>query len=172
MDCNARIKQLLKSNGVRYEAQTHTVAYTAQRVAESEHISGWNLAKVVIGITDTRMIMFVVPTPLHLNLTKAARAAGVDEVSLASEAEFESVFPDCEAGAMPPFGGLYGLPTFVDSGLAQQDGLVFQAGSHTETIKVRTADYLRLSGAVVADLVASPGPEQHRSGLLTESPRR
>jgi Ala-tRNA(Pro) deacylase len=152
MDCNARIKHMLTEAGISFEEQSHDLAYTAQRVAESEHLSGWGLAKVVIGLADTRLLMFVVPTPVHLNLRLAAQAAGVDDVQLATEAEFESAFPDCDVGAMPPFGTMYDLPTYIDSSFAETSDIVFQAGTHTETVKMKTADYLRLSGASVVEL--------------------
>jgi Ala-tRNA(Pro) deacylase len=169
MDCNERIRKLLEESGVPYQAQQHAAAYTAQRVAESEHVSGWNLAKVVIGIADCQLLMFVVSTPTHLSLAKAAKAARLTDVSLASEAEFESAFPDCEVGAMPPFGGLYSLPTFVDRELAEREEIVFQAGTHTETISLKASDYLSVSGATVADLVGGRPRDTQTSGLPTES---
>ncbi len=152
MDCQQRLKELLSKESLPFELQHHPVAYTAQAVAQSEHVPGRMLAKVVMAVADGKLAMFVLPAPAFLNLAKAAAAAAAAEVRLAREDEFQAAFPDCEVGAMPPIGNLYGVPTYVDQALADLEDIVFQAGSHTETIRMKFADYVRVASPVVSDV--------------------
>jgi Ala-tRNA(Pro) deacylase len=149
---NERLEQYLRQEGARFERHSHPVAYTAQAVAEAEHVSGKEVAKVVMVKADGEMAMLVLPAHLHVNLTKVAEALGAKEVRLAREDEFEALFPDCETGAMPPFGNLYGIPTYVDAKLAEDEEIVFQSGTHTETVWMRYEEYARLAQSRVADI--------------------
>jgi Ala-tRNA(Pro) deacylase len=139
-------------HGVRYETHTHRVAFTAGEVAEAEHVPGRNMAKAVMLMADDRLVMTVIPGDRMIDLAKARRALGVESIQLAQESEFVSRFPDCEAGAEPPFGVLYDVPTVVDQAF---DGpsITFNAGTHTEAITMGLADYLQLTHPRRADLV-------------------
>jgi Ala-tRNA(Pro) deacylase len=169
MNCQDELKTLLRRMKLEYECRSHQPEYTAAAVAHSEHLRLAKMAKVVICAADSQLAMFVIPASRRLDLAKAARAAAVQSVRLAREDEFQAAFPDCEEGAMPPFGNLYGIPTFVDPALIREPEIVFQAGSHTETIAMKPSDYLQVSGAEVAKLVCRAPEEAHRSGLLLEA---
>lgn len=154
MDCKARLEKHLRENAVPFELRHHPPAFTAQRVAESEHISGRMVAKVVMVLADGKMIMLVLPADLRVNLTLAANALSVAEVRLAHEDEFQAAFPDCDVGAMPPFGNLYGLDTFIDEKLALDETIAFNAGTHEDSVHMKYADFERLVKPAVAPLAA------------------
>ncbi len=158
MTCKERLETYLNEQRVPFEVQRHERAFTAQRVAESEHISGHMLAKVVIVYADGETIMVVVPASSRVDLGKMAEALDVQEIRLAEEREFLELFPDCEVGAMPPFGNLYGLPVYSDAELAGNDIIFFQAGTHTETMSMAYADYARLIQPKVLNLAREPYP--------------
>lgn len=141
MSCQEELRTLLDDMGLEYEFREHPEEYTAVGVAHSEDMPLSEMAKVVICIVDKQFAMFVVPASARLDLGKAAKAAAVPALRLAREDEFQSSFSDCEVGAMPPFGNLYGIPTFVDSALVREPEIAFQAGSHTETIAMKPSDY-------------------------------
>ena len=151
MRCKERLQEYLAANGVNFESEHHRVAYTAQDVAAAEHVPGRQVAKVVVAMTDGGAVMLALPATKRVDLEKARRELGADEVRLAKEEEFAALFPDCEVGAMPPFGNLYGLPVYVDRALARVPEIVFQAGTHTETMRIRYADYERLVQPRVGD---------------------
>ena len=146
-----RVRKYLITHGVGYQVERHPVAYTAQEVAAAEHISGRKFAKPVIVNADGRLIMTVLPANRLLDLEKVKVALGSEDVRLAREDEFAPVFDDCDRGAEPPFGNLYGLPTIVDVDLTAEE-MVFNAGSHTETMKISTIEYLGLVRPEKADL--------------------
>lgn len=123
---------------------THTTAYTAQGAAATMQISGKELAKSVVLRAGEEMILAVLPAPNHVRLDKLAAEVG-KSVWLASEQEFCNLFPDCEPGAMPPFGSLYNLPTYVDESLAADEAIVFNAGTHRDAIRMRYDDFVRLA---------------------------
>jgi Ala-tRNA(Pro) deacylase len=152
MKCKLKLESYLRENGVAYEVQHHPQAFTAQEVAASEHIPGRILAKVVIVIADEKPTMLVLPANEHVYLPEVARILKVKEARLAEESEFAPLFPDCEVGAMPPFGNLYNLPVFVDAALTDQDRIFFQAGSHTDTMSMRYSDFARLVRPTVTAL--------------------
>ena len=160
MKCRERLEAFLQENSVPYQIQHHPLAYTAQRVADSEHLPGKLLGKVVLVVADGKLAMLVVPAPARVDWLKVAEAVGTDEVRLAHESEFAKAFPDCEVGAMPPFGNIYGLPVFVDEEIASLETAHFQAGTHVETISLRYADFARLVGPKVVSLVANPPPRE------------
>lgn len=144
MDCKERLENYLRENGVAYQTQHHPLAYTAQEIAASEHVPGKLFAKVVMARADDKMLMVVAPATHRVDLAAVAREVGAREARLAREEEFQQSFPDCEVGAMPPFGNLYGVPVFVDESLSEDAYIVFQAGTHTDTMSMRYADYARL----------------------------
>ena len=155
MDCRERLESYLREQGVGFEVQEHRTAFTAQQVAASEHVPGRAVAKVVIARAEGDLVMLVLPAPSMVDLGKVADLLGKEEVSLASEGEFAATFPDCEPGAMPPFGNLYGVPVYVDSAMGRSEHIVFQAGSHTLTMSVPYADFERSARPAVADITVT-----------------
>jgi Ala-tRNA(Pro) deacylase len=139
-----RLKAFLDQKGVRYTSVAHPTVYTTQQTAEAAHIPGRWMAKTVMVKLDGRMAMAVVPAVYRLNLDALAKAAGASQAILASEAEFDALFPDVEPGAMPPFGNLYGLPVYVSEELAENRRIAFNAGTHIEVIEMDFADFGRL----------------------------
>jgi Ala-tRNA(Pro) deacylase len=144
MNCRARLEAYLREQRVPFAAQQHRIAYTAQDVAAAEHIPNQIMAKVVIVSADGALVMLVLPTTHRVDLRRIRASLGARELYLVGEQEFAAAFPDCEIGAMPPFGNLYHIPVYVDRRLAEDEMIVFQAGTHTETIRMRYADYARL----------------------------
>lgn len=149
MECRDRLENYLRENQVRFEEHHHPRAVSAQEVAASEHVPGRMLAKTVMVLADGEMVMLALPAPYQVDLEKAAAALGVDEARLAEEEEFEDSFPDCEVGAMPPFGNLYGVPVYVEKTLAEDETIVFRSGTHTETMSVTYTDFERLVEPIV-----------------------
>ena len=149
MECRERLENYLRENQVRFEEHHHPRAVSAQEVAASEHVPGRMLAKTVMVLADGEMVMLALPAPYQVDLEKAAAALGVDEARLAEEEEFEDSFPDCEVGAMPPFGNLYGVPVYVEKTLAEDETMVFRSGTHTETMSVTYTDFERLVEPIV-----------------------
>ncbi len=139
-----RLKALLDEHQVRYVTMSHSSAYTAQEIAAATHIPGKAMAKTVMVKLDGRMSMAVLPAKYKADLNALREAAGASTVELANEREFKGLFPDCEAGAMPPFGNLYGLPVFVAESLTENKEIAFNAGTHTEVVKLDFADFERL----------------------------
>jgi Ala-tRNA(Pro) deacylase len=111
------------------------------------------VAKVVMVFVDGNMLMLVLPASHRADMAKVAAALGAREVWLTDEHEFSAVFRDCDIGAMPPFGNLYGVPVYVDRTLTERAMIVFQAGTHTDTIRMAYADYARLVKPKVLDIV-------------------
>jgi Ala-tRNA(Pro) deacylase len=150
VECRDRLENYLRENQVPFEEQYHPMAVSAQEVAASEHVPGRMLAKTVMVLADGQMVMLALPAPYQVDLEKAAAALGVDEVRLAEEDEFADTFADCEVGAMPPFGNLYGVPVYVEKTLAEDETIVFRSGTHTETMSVSYSDFERLVEPTVA----------------------
>ncbi len=144
MQCKERLEAYLRDNGVGFQMQHHPQAFTAQEVAASEHISGYRLAKVVMVLAGSDLVMTVLPAPARVDLDELGSVVGKGELRLAEEDEFAPRFPDCEAGAMPPFGNLYDVPVYVDDSLADQDSIFFEAGTHTDTMSMRFEDFKNL----------------------------
>jgi Ala-tRNA(Pro) deacylase len=138
------LKEFLDREKVKYISLVHSTAYTAQEVAASAHITGRELAKTVIVELDGKMAMAVLPANRKIVLQDLREVTGSDEVKFASEEEFKQKFPDCETGAMPPFGNLYGMDVYVAQTLTENDEIAFNAGSHTEVIRMACADFERL----------------------------
>ena len=144
MSVSIRLKRFLDENQILYSVLTHTTAYTAQGAAATMQISGKELAKSVVLWAGEEMILAVLPAPNHVRLEKLAAEVG-KSVRLATEQEFSSLFPDCELGAMPPFGSLYNLPVYVDESLAADEAIVFNAGTHRDAIRMRYDDFVHLA---------------------------
>ena len=145
----AKLKEFLDSNHVKYVSIAHSVAYTAQEIASVTHIPGKELAKVVMVKIDGNLVMAVVPASRQVDLDRLRVLAEGKTVSLAGEKEFKDRFPDCETGAMPPFGELYGIPVYVDSSLAEDEDIAFNAGTHRELIRLSYQDFVRLAAPAV-----------------------
>jgi len=137
-------KAFLDTHGTKYVVISHSKAYTAQGIAAISHISGRELAKTVIVKLDGDLAMAVLPASYQVDLEALRHATGVQVAELASEREFKQHFPDCETGAMPPFGNLYGIPVYVDETLLEDREIAFNAGSHYELIKLAYKDFERL----------------------------
>jgi Ala-tRNA(Pro) deacylase len=151
MECRDRLEDYLRENGVPFEVQHHPRTITAQEVAATEHVPGKMLAKVVMVLVDGEMVMLTLAAPYQVNLEKVGKVLGADKARLAEEEEFEGAFPDCEVGAMPPFGNLYDLPVYVEEDLTEDETIYFRAGTHTDTMSVRYADFERLVEPTVAE---------------------
>lgn len=139
-----KLKDFLDGEGVKYVTVTHSVAYTAQEIAARAHVRGKNLAKTVVVKLDGKIAMVVLPATFKIDFELLEKASGAKEIELASEREFKDMFPDCELGAMPPFGNLYGFDVYVAKTLTEGEEIAFNAGSHTELLKLPYADFERL----------------------------
>lgn len=139
-----KLKAFLDENNVRYVSIKHSSAYTAQEIASSAHVSGKELAKTVMIKIDGQMAMAVLPASYLVDLNSISKALETNKVLLASESEFKDRFPDCEVGAMPPFGNLYHMEVFLAESLLNNVDLIFNAGSHKELIKMSLKEYDRL----------------------------
>ena len=139
-----RLKQYLDRENVPYQHDVHRTAYTAQEVAAEEHVPGKLVAKTVVVKADAQFAMAVLPASLRLDTAALKTALGAKEVRLATEFEFTGLFPDCDVGAMPPFGNLYGLSVYVDESLTEDPEIVFNAGTHQDTIRMTYSDFARL----------------------------
>jgi Ala-tRNA(Pro) deacylase len=144
MSISAKLRGYLDQNNIKYSLITHSMAFTAQELASIMHIPGKELAKVVILKIDGQFAMAVIPAPHKIDFERLKSAIEAKQIELASEKEFQKLFPDCEVGAMPPFGNLYGLPVYVAKPLKEDKEIVYNAGSHTEAIRMQYVDFDRL----------------------------
>jgi Ala-tRNA(Pro) deacylase len=140
-----KLLEYLDERGIKYSVVRHSPAYTAQEVAAAARVPGRELAKTVMVKLDGRMVMAVVPAPDHIHLGRLAAAAGARRAELASESEFGEIFPDCEVGAMPPFGNLWQVPVYLSEALTEQPHIAFNAGSHTELMILSLRDFVGLA---------------------------
>jgi Ala-tRNA(Pro) deacylase len=143
------VRDYLNFHHIKYFSILHSPAFTAQEAAASAHISGRNLAKTVILKIDGYLAMVVVPASEKVDLDRVRSAVNADEVRLATEEEFRRMFPDCELGAMPPFGELYGLPVYAAEEIADYREFVCNAGSHSELIDIAYRDFEQLTHPVL-----------------------
>ncbi|MCG6189585.1 aminoacyl-tRNA deacylase [Maribellus maritimus] len=139
-----KLKAFLDENDIKYVVIKHSSAFTAQEIAASTHVSGKEFAKTVMIKIEGKMAMAVLPASFQVDFNLLQEIFGTRKVSLASEAEFKYFFPDCELGAMPPFGNLYDLEVYVSETLAEDKMIAFNAGIHTEMIKLEYKDFERL----------------------------
>jgi len=140
----AKLQEYLDSQRVKYVSIKHSPAFTAQEIAASAHIPGRDVAKVVVVKLDGAMALVVLPATKMVRMNHLKAEMGVEEVEIASEQEFKGRFPDCEVGAMPPFGNLYDMDTLVEEALARDHEIAFNAGTHTELIRMAYEDFDRL----------------------------
>lgn len=147
-----RLKNYLDSHGVRYITIVHSTAFTSQEVAASVHVKGREFAKCVIVKSNGKFFMLVVPADHRVSFEKARGVLNVGSLSLATEEEFKRLFPDCEVGAMPPFGNLYNIPVYVDEKFKANDEISFNGGTHNDVVRMKMADYIRLVEPTFCDL--------------------
>ncbi len=147
-----RLRQYLEEHHVKYVTIKHRPAFTAQEIAASAHMHGKELAKTVMVKLDGKLAMAVLPAPDKVSANRLREVTGARDVELASEMEFAEVFPRCEVGAMPPFGNLWGMPVYVDCRLCEDEQIAFNAGSHTELLRLAYADYEKLVRPIVVEL--------------------
>ena len=143
MPCK-RLKEYLDEKEIKYVSIKHSISYTAQEIAASAHIKGKELAKTVLVKADGKMIMAVLPASHRVDFEALKFAMGVEKIRLANEQEFKDKFPECEVGAMPPFGNLYNIETFVAESLTEDEEIAFNAGTHTELIQMDYLDFERI----------------------------
>lgn len=139
-----KLMDFLDEQKVKYVAVTHSPAYTAQEIAAAAHIPGKEMAKTVMVKIDGEMAMVVLPASMKVDFNRLLDATGAQEVELAQEREFKGLFPGCDVGAMPPFGNLFGIRTFVAEELTEDEEIAFNAGSVTEVIRLAYRDFERL----------------------------
>jgi len=147
-----KLRDFLDSHNVKYMVVSHSIAYTAQGIAALVHLSGKRLAKTVMVKVDGQLAMAVVPASFHVDLDLVRNAASARTVEVATEQEFKDAFPDCETGAMPPFGNLYGMDVYVDPGLGENEEITFTAGTHRELVRMAWSDLVRLVDPKVVNL--------------------
>jgi Ala-tRNA(Pro) deacylase len=136
-----RLTEYLDKSKVKYVMILHSPAYTAQEVAASVHIPGKEMAKTVMVRIDDAMSMVVLPASHMVDFTQLRQALGASKVELATEAEFKDLFPECEVGAMPPFGNLYSMDVVVEQVLTEDEEIAFSAGTHKELVKLSYKDF-------------------------------
>jgi len=147
------IKKFLDSKQVKYRHFTHPQAFTASETAEAQHVSGRELAKSVVVIADDRLMLAVIPANDRLDVEKLSHLEGAASIRLASEDEFAEVFAGCEVGAEPPLGKLYDVPVWLDASFEDHDAILFNAGTHTDTIQMTVEDFEKVEQPKVGRLV-------------------
>lgn len=162
-----RVRSYLREQQVPFEEMQHRPVVGAQAISEDEHETGWRFAKPVMLKLGGKLAMAVVPAPVRVDLFKVKMGLSRNDVELAREAEFAALFPDCELGAEPPFGNLYGVPMLIDRALLGDPYLVFRDGTHHGTLKTTLTDYLRVTNGVQLDMgilpPSLPNETLHRS---------
>jgi Ala-tRNA(Pro) deacylase len=152
----SRVREFLDTNHIPYATIVHPTAYTAQGTAAYAHVPGGELAKTLMVRVDTQLVMAVLPASSQLDLAAFRKLTHAKSLVLAAEPEFELKFPDCDLGAMPPFGNLYGVPVYLEEGLSQDEEIAFNAGSHNELFRMKYADFERLVNPVVGRFALRP----------------
>ena len=163
MTIPASVSNYLAQHGVDYRVLVHPVAYTAQEEAALTHVPGREWAKAVVCIVDNEPVLAVLPAHCHANRGQLQAALGAKSARLAHEEELEPLYADCEVGAMPPLGPLYGQRVVVDKSLASREEVVFNAGSHREAIRMRFSDFARLVNPTVAEFAETARPHPDRA---------
>jgi Ala-tRNA(Pro) deacylase len=144
-----RILSFLKENNAEYDHTRHPSTYTARELAHLDHVPERNVAKTVVFLGDEVFAMAVMPADENLDLNQLRRALGLSRLRLATEEEVAKLFPDCEVGAMPPFGALFGLPVYVDNRLVEQEMIEFNAGTHRDELRMPYREFARLVEPIV-----------------------
>jgi Ala-tRNA(Pro) deacylase len=148
------IHQFLHEAHVPYKVVPHPPAFTAQEEAAATHVPGRNWAKVVVCFIDDEPVQAVVPAPSFVNLDELRELAGGQTIRLADQEQLRRLFPECEIGAMPPFGPLFGQTVFVDADLALQPEIAFNAGTHRDAIAMRWNDFVKMVKPIVGKFAA------------------
>ena len=139
------LQSYLDRFNVPYEVSEHPAAYTAQALAQAEHVSGHRVIKPVLVECDGQMVLCAVPASGRVDLEALREDLDADQVRLADEEALKRIFAGCEVGAEPPIGALFGLPTIADESLMSQERVTFQAGTHHEAVTMSIEDYRRLA---------------------------
>jgi Ala-tRNA(Pro) deacylase len=139
-----KLKEFLDGQGVKYVTMIHSTAYTAQEIAAASHVPGREVAKTVILKMDDKMAMAVLPASYQIDMDSLKKETDAKNIQLATEDEFKDLFPGCEPGAMPPFGNLYDMEVYAAEKLSENEEIAFNAGSHSELIKVSYKDFEKL----------------------------
>jgi len=156
MSISRTLNAYLDHERVHYDVLPHPEAFRALAIAQTLHTPGKEMAKVVIVKVQERFVMTVLPASWNVDLRRLRTVFATHRVRLATEDEITGLFPDCELGAMPPFGNLYGLPVYVDQSLTEDEEIVFQAGTHSNAIRMRYWDFASLAFPVVEEFHRSP----------------
>ncbi len=156
MPLSERLRSFLESHQAEFALTTHARAFTARDVAAAEHLPPREVAKTVVIFGDGAYHMIVIPASKLVDLHEVRPALGLSQARLATESELGTLFPDCELGAMPPLGPLYGLSVYVDNTLLRQDLIAFNAGTHREVIHMRMAEFQRLALPHIVSLAREP----------------
>ena len=151
---NSRVRTFLTARHIAFDAIPHAEAFTAQETAAASHIAGRHVAKTVIIEVDGDLAMAVIPADSMVDIERFRRLVGARSAQLSSEGRFAGAFPDCEPGAMPPFGNLYGVEVAMERQLAADDVIAFNAGDHTELVRLASSDFSELEHPIVRDFVA------------------
>lgn len=152
MSIATQVRDFMETNGVDYEVIPHPATYTAQETAASVHRPGREVVKPVLVTDGDSYALAVVDAPHQVDLDKFSRASGMEGAQLADEAAMRELFPDCEPGAMPPFGNLYGIKVYCDSHLEQDDSITFNACTHYEAVRMKWEDFKRIVKPVIVDI--------------------
>jgi Ala-tRNA(Pro) deacylase len=160
MPLSERLRSFLDSHRAEFTLTTHPMAFTAREVAHAEHLPPREVAKTVVIFADGRYYMMVVPASRLVDLHEVRMALGFSQVRLATEDELGKLFSDCELGAMPPLGPLYGIPVYLDGVLAAQDHMAFNGGTHRDEIHMSTAEFRRLTDPRIVSLGREPATAQ------------
>jgi Ala-tRNA(Pro) deacylase len=153
MPLSDRLRSFLDSHQAEFTLTTHPKAFTAREVAAAEHLPPREVAKTVVVFGDGAYRTIVIAASKLVDFQEVRIAMGLRQARMATETELKELFPDCELGAMPPFGPLYGLPVYLDNNLASQDTIAFNAGTHREVIHMKMAEFRRLASPIVVPLV-------------------
>lgn len=156
MPLSERLRSFLDSHQAEFTSTIHSKAFTAREVAAAEHLPPREVAKTVVIFGDGAYHMIVIPASKLVDLYEVRPVLGLAQARLATEAELGTLFPDCELGAMPPLGPLYGLAVYLDNSLLGQDTIAFNAGTHSEVIHMRMAEFQRLAAPQVVSLAREP----------------
>lgn len=147
--CMMGVISMLEDRNVEYKYSFHPPTYCAQRMAQVEHVHGMNVAKPVIIKADGRFYMCVLAACCKINFNALKSVLQAENVKLANEQEIENIFQDCEVGAEPPFGSIYGLPTLMDDRLEKDEYIVFQGGTHENAVKIKMSDYIKIESPMI-----------------------
>jgi Ala-tRNA(Pro) deacylase len=156
MPLSERLRTFLDSRRAEFTLSSHPKAFTAREVAAVEHLPAREVAKVVVVFGDGAYHMIVVPASKLVDLHEVRPVLGLAQARLATEDELLRLFPDCELGAMPPLGPIYGIPVYLDTTLAGQDHIAFNAGTHREVLHMQTSEFRRLAGPHIVSLAREP----------------